>query len=138
MVKIRKRKAVKKAAMRQNTRPFPPDEIKTFNMTVFEHEAYCTWVSNKSFSRLQVPERAVLKKVTINVHSESKEIPSPAEKSMALSTTYSIGDSGLPAPAPSRSSMSSFGSIFSMSPNSEPSSSWSPKSSGLFEKKETV
>ena len=135
---LRKRKPVRRAPMRQNTRPFQPDEIKTFNMTVFEHEAYCTWVSNKSISRMQVPERAVLKKVTINVQSESKLMPGSAEKSAALSTTYSVRDSGLQAPAPSLSSMSSCSSTLSASIGSEACSSLSPKSTGLFEKKETV
>ena len=124
--------------MRQKTRPFQPDEFKTFNVTVFEHEAYCTWVSNKSIARLQVPERAVLKQVTVNVQSESLETPGAAEKSLVLSTTYSIGNSGLQAPAPSRSSLSSCGSKSLESPDSEPYLSWSPNSSSLFEKKETV
>ena len=135
---IRKRKAVRRAPVRQVTRPFQPDEIKTFNMTVFEHEAYCTWVSNRSISRVQVPERAVLKKVTIDVQSESKLMPGSLEKSATLSTTYSVGESGLQAPAPSLSSVSSCTSTLSASTGCEGRSSFSPKSSGLFEKKETV
>ncbi len=142
VARFNKRKKGKKGVPRNKlntTRRFEEDMLRTINNTMFTHEAFCTWVSRitGSGSGPSVPERAVLKKVTVAVESESAMTQNMMEKTM-VSATFSIGTQHPLAPAPSRSSLSTLSSVCPVPDVMRNShDSLSPKSSLMYEKKES-